>query len=103
MSECRICHTLTIVEPICGVCELEENRNRITHLEAQLAEKDRELEARQLVNEQMAQDVLKATETLRYILGIVERGSGVKIGEQTIERYVLDYVKHLEAYESEVD
>jgi len=98
MSECRICHTLTIVEPICGVCELEENRNRITQLEAQLAEKDR-----QLVNEQMAQDVLKATETLRYILGIVERGSGVKIGEQTIERYVLDYVKHLEAYESEVD
>lgn len=48
-------------------------------------------------NEQLAEGVLRLTKTVRYLVGIAERGEGrPMLDDETAEQFVLRYVQRLE-------
>lgn len=58
--------------------------NEIERLRARIAE--------------LAADLLRAVETIKYLRGIAERGTGNECPpDMTVEKFVLDYVKRLES------
>lgn len=49
------------------------------------------------MDQKEAQDMLRLIETVKYMIGIAERGEGRKIRDnETAEQFVLGYVKRLE-------
>lgn len=53
---------------------------------------------------EMARGIERLTATVRYLVGIAERGEGRKIaGNETVEQFVLGYVKKLESRLSNFD
>lgn len=80
-------------EAVLAVMRSALNRNKELHHENQtLRERVRELE-----DNSYHENVLKAVESLKYIQGIVERGTGVKLSDnEPIDEAILAYVKYLE-------
>jgi len=63
-----------------------------------------ELAAAQVLRKQDANDILRLLETIKYVQGIAVRGEGRPQGDdETVEAFVLGYVKKLEARIKEIE
>ena len=75
----------------------------INRLKIALAEKDEKIKRQALSskreNDEWAKDVLRLTETIKYLCGIAVKGEKREINEdETVEQFVLGYVKKCEQH-----
>jgi len=117
-----ICPPVTQQEPVVDLINAPRDRYwhryttpqpcpRCAELEAKLKEQSlwylaRDTEAHELANRcaEYAKDILRLVETVKYLRGIAERGTGNECPpDETVEQFVLGYVKQLEARCAELE